>query len=94
MVATSLDATEYTVTDSDGNAVTMDAPVADGCGAADSSCDLVIAVATLAEGDYTFTLKMGATIDDALGNTYTQAADMVVNFTVEAETPPTPIQCL
>jgi hypothetical protein len=95
MDVTTLDATEYTVTDSDGNAVTMDAPTADGCTATDSSCDLLISVATLPTGDYTFTLKMGATIDDQLGNTYTQMADKVIHFTVEdAATPPTPPACL
>jgi hypothetical protein len=47
-------------------------------------------------GDYTFTLKQGATIDDleATPSTYTQAADQVIHITVEAAPPtPTPTQC-
>jgi len=42
-------------------------------------------------GDYTFTLKSGATINDleTTPSTYTQAADQVIHFTVEAA-PPTP----
>jgi hypothetical protein len=47
--------------------------------------------AAVTPGDYTFTLKAGATIDDmeATPSTYTQAADQVIHFTVEAA-PPTP----
>lgn len=43
-------------------------------------------------GTYTFTLKMGATIDDleATPSTYTQAADEVIHFTVEAAPPASP----
>lgn len=90
----SLDDTDFTVTDKDGNAVTMDGVLADGCDALSTHCYLAPAKLDLPEGDYTFTLKMGATINDVFGNTYTQAADKVVHFTVEAETPSTPIQCL
>lgn len=39
-------------------------------------------------GDYTFTLKAGATITDVAGGTYTQAADKVIHFTV-VDPPPT-----
>lgn len=42
-------------------------------------------------GDYTFTLKQGATIDDleATPSTYTQAADKTISFTVAAAPTPT-----
>jgi hypothetical protein len=47
---------------------------------------------TVAPGDYTFTLKMGATIDDleATPSTYTQAADQVIHLTVDPAPTPTP----
>ncbi len=44
-------------------------------------------LASLPAGSYVFTFKAGATVTDFLGNTYTQAADRVIPFTV-AETPP------
>ena len=47
----------------------------------------------LAPGDYTFTLKMGATLDDLVAptaDTYTQAADKVIHFTVTAPAPAGP----
>ena len=69
-------------------------PVVSGCGITSTSCSIVIPTAEpLAPGDYTFTLKAGATIEDVLGNVYTQAADRVVNFTV-VDAPSTPVQCL
>jgi len=42
-------------------------------------------------GDYTFTLKANATINDfaTTPSTYTQAADQVIHFTVEAAPAPT-----
>jgi len=42
-------------------------------------------------GDYTFTLKANATINDfaTTPSTYTQAADQVIHFTVEAAPTPT-----
>jgi len=45
-------------------------------------------------GDYTFTLKAGATIDDKLSpaHTYTQATDLVIKFTIKD--PATRPQCL
>jgi hypothetical protein len=50
--------------------------------------------AAIPAGDYTFTLKQGATIDAAAGGTYTQAADVVIHFTVADPSPtPTPTQC-
>jgi hypothetical protein len=47
---------------------------------------------TLPPGDYTFTLKMGATINDAetTPSTYTQAADKVIHFTVSPPAPAAP----
>ena len=48
--------------------------------------------AAVAPGDYTFTLKMGATINDseATPSTYMQAADKVIHFTVAPPSPPAP----
>lgn len=46
----------------------------------------------LPEGDYIFTLKAGATVNDFIGNTYTQAADKVIHFTVHEPVPA--VQCL
>lgn len=48
--------------------------------------------APVAAGDYTFTLKMGATINDleTTPSTYTQAADKVIHFTVKPTAPPAP----
>lgn len=69
-------------------------PVASGCGPASTSCSIVIPTAApLAPGDYSFTLKAGATIEDVLGNVYTQATDRVVNFTV-VDAPSSAVQCL
>ena len=88
-----LDATEYSITDSTGTAVAgFLADVYTGCGPAETSCTLII-YKSVPPGKYKFTLKAGATIDDVLGNTYTQAADKVINFTVKDRVVPT-IQCL
>jgi hypothetical protein len=87
--------TEYTVTDSNGTAVTgftIDTSSNTGCAEAGTSCAIRIRKA-LAPGNYTFTLKAGATLTDQTGDTYTQAADKVIHFTVY-DNPPTPIQCL
>jgi len=89
--------TEYTVTDKDGNAVTgftVGAGSATGsCTGAGTSCQIRIRK-NLAAGDYTFTLKGGATISDQLGNVYTQAADKVIHFTVEDPAPSSAPACL
>ncbi|MDQ3364574.1 MAG: Ig-like domain-containing protein [Myxococcota bacterium] len=45
-------------------------------------------LASLPAGDYVFTFKAGATVTDFLGNTYTQAADRVIPFTVAEASPP------
>jgi len=61
---------------------------------AKSSSIILESDAAIPAGDYTFTLKMGATIDQASGGTYTQAADKVIHFTVVDPTPaPTPSPC-
>jgi hypothetical protein len=52
--------------------------------------------AAVPPGDYTFTLKDGATVDDfeTTPATYTQSGDIVIHFTVAAApTPPTPTPC-
>jgi hypothetical protein len=41
-------------------------------------------------GDYVFTLKQGATLTDAVGGTYTQAADLAIHFTVKDPPPAGP----
>jgi hypothetical protein len=59
-----------------------------------SSSITLESTAAIPAGDYTFTLKQGATIDDVAGGTYTQAADVVIHFTVADPGPtPTPTQC-
>jgi hypothetical protein len=59
-----------------------------------SSSITLESTAAIPAGDYTFTLKQGATIDTASGATYTQAADVVIHFTVADPGPtPTPTQC-
>lgn len=87
-------ATEITVTGP--STVTFAAPAVVGCGVTSTSCRIrLTSTAALMAGDYTLTLKAGATISDVLGNVYTQAADRVVNFTVEtAEPAAPPITCL
>jgi hypothetical protein len=70
-------------------------PIASGCGVASTSCSILIPTDTpLAPGSYSFTLKAGATVEDVLGNVYTQAADRVINFTVVDAEPDAPVQCL
>jgi hypothetical protein len=49
--------------------------------------------AAIPAGDYTFTLKQGATLTDAVGGTYTQAADVVIHFTVSDPSPAPTTQC-
>ncbi|NVB81898.1 MAG: hypothetical protein HOV81_26185 [Kofleriaceae bacterium] len=98
MVASSFDAnTDYTVVDSSGAAQTMTVAVSTtgsaNCSASSLSCTITIR-ANLAPGAYTFTLKQGAQLLDALGNTYTQAADKVIHFTVEDAEPSPAVQCL
>jgi len=84
MLATSLDASEVSlVKAADGSAVAI-TPTISASGAA-----VRVDYAALPAGSYKFTLKAGATLTDKImpPNTYTQAADRVINFTV-ADTPP------
>lgn len=92
--ATLTEGADYTVTPTQAPG-TLSAFVVAGCSMSSTSCQIQVA-GHLAPGDYTFTLKAGATIDDALTppSTYTQAADKVVHFTVKNPTPVTPITCL
>ena len=93
----SLASNEWEVVDANGAAVAFDAPVADGCGPTDTTCALIFSsTAALTPGNYTFTLKKDATIEDVLASptTYTQPADRVIGFTVANPTPSTPVQCL
>ena len=46
--------------------------------------------ADLPPADYKFTLKQGATVSDRLGNVFTQAADLIITFTVLAPEPTVP----
>jgi hypothetical protein len=103
MAEASIAASEWEVTNANGDVVPFSPTVSrSGCNPNGSSttCALVFeSIAQLPLGDYTFTLKAGATIDDVLTppTTYTQTADRVIDFTVvPANTPPTPtpIQCL
>ena len=83
---------DYTITP----AVTPNATIpssSTSCSASGTVCTLVIQ-ANYPPGDYTFTLKAGAKLLDALGNEYTQAADRVIKFTVEDATPAPVIPCL
>jgi hypothetical protein len=96
----SLDPTEWEVVDASGAVVPFNAAVtASGCAAdgSSTSCSLrFTSTAQLPPGDYKFTLKKDATIEDVLASPtiYTQASDRVVNFTVVRPTPVTPTQCL
>ena len=84
--------TEFTVTDGDGNEVTgftIDTTSGSGCAVNGTSCAFRIRK-NLAAGDYTFTLKAGATVTDENDNVYTQEADKVIHFTVEDPEPPAP----
>jgi hypothetical protein len=85
----SLTAAEYSVSP----AITFAAPAnpATGLGTPATANNVIELVSTgaVAPGDYTFTLKMGATVNDLITgtpDTYTQAADKVIHFTV----PPAP----
>ncbi len=96
MAPASLDpATEITI-EGPSTGVTFAAPTAVGCAPASTSCRIrLTTTAPLMAGDYTLTLKAGATVDDVLGNTYTQAADRVINFTVATAGPAAaPVVCL
>lgn len=78
MVATSVDPAKVTLIRADGTAV--GAPIITASGAA-----LRFDYTALPAGSYTFTLQQGATITDKIAptpNTYTQAADRVIHFTV------------
>lgn len=67
--------------------------VYDGCDATATSCVLELTTTqALTPGAYQFTLNAGATLTDVLGNTYTQATDRVINFTVANAAPA--VQCL
>ncbi|MFN0245446.1 MAG: Ig-like domain-containing protein [Kofleriaceae bacterium] len=95
MDPTTLDpATEITVTGP--STVTFAAPTISGCAPTSTSCSLrMTTTAPIMAGEYTLTLKAGATVTDVLGNVYTQAADRIVNFTVATADPATPpIVCL
>lgn len=98
MDATTLLPTEYTLTGPMGD-VAVSFTSESGCAATSTSCSIRVTPGTsvtpvsLPPGDYTFTLKAGATINDKLGNVYTQAADRVVEFTIENATA-TPVVCL
>ena len=61
------------------------------CGPDSLSCQFRFR-SDFAPGDYIFTLKAGATVNDFLGNTYTQATDRVIHFTVKAPVPA--VKCL
>ncbi|MBA3396702.1 MAG: Ig-like domain-containing protein [Deltaproteobacteria bacterium] len=85
MDTTTLGTDEFTFTTAAGAPVAGAAVVPN----AAPSTGVAVRVVGLAAGSYVFTLKAGATINDLLGNTYTQAADRVIPFTV-AETPTPP----
>ncbi len=94
MDATSLLPTEYTLTST--QVIPALAVTPTGCGAGSTSCSFKVG-GLLLPGDYTFTLKAGATINDKLAtpSTYTQAADKVIHFTVKnAATAPPSVTCL
>lgn len=87
--------TDFTVTDSNGAQVTgfSVAPHPNAPCTVDASGCTVRIRKNLPDGNYTFTLKAGATMADQNGDTYTQAADKVVHFKV-VTAPATPIECL
>jgi hypothetical protein len=98
MVPTSLDANDFTITPAvagltfgKGTSSTSSTSTRD-CTDVHNACRLRIS-GVFPAGAYTFTLKTGATFTDVFGNTYTQAADKVVHFTV-VDAPPPVIKCL
>lgn len=92
-VADITEGTDFTVTDSNNAAVTGFTVATTTCAEDSTSCSVTIKK-NLPDGTYTFTLKAGATFGDEAGDTYTQAEDKVVHFTVVTSDPATPIQCL
>jgi len=89
MKGSTLTADEFTFTTADGT------PVAGVTVGATTGTAVRVDAAALAAGNYKFTLKAGATIEDNLGNVYTQAADRVINFSVEVDdSVPPPHLCL
>jgi len=87
--------TEWTVTGPGGTAVTgwtIDTSSGSHCTTSGTTCAIRIRK-NVPAGDYKFTLKAGATVQDVFGVTYTQATDKVVNFTVKDPAPPAP-DCL
>ena len=64
-----------------------------GCTATGTSCSLRVQ-GVFVPGEYTLTLKAGATINDVLGNTYTQAEPRTIKFTVEDAQPGSITPCL
>lgn len=89
--ADSLEMSEFTLTRADGTATGV-TPAISAVGAA-----LRVSFPALPAGSYRFTLNADATLTDQLGNTYTQAADRVINFSVAdamPTTPAPPFKCL
>jgi len=94
MDVATLAAEDFTLTNAAGTAVPVTFS-SSGCSASTqaTSCALRIdTAAALAPGDYTFTLKAGAAISDRMAtpHVFTQAADRVVEFTVEEADPAEP----
>jgi hypothetical protein len=89
MDVATLDATEFSVVNADtmqpvAGVVKGNGASSANCGVNSQTCSFRIR-ANFAPGDYIFTLKAGATVTDKIGtNTYTQAADKVIHFTVKA----------
>ena len=91
-----MDPTTWTADDVEltGAATTLAFGASSGCSSpAGTSCALIVQ-GVFTPGEYTLKLKAGATINDRLGNTYTQAADRVINFTVADAQPGSITPCL
>lgn len=98
LASTLTETTDFTITPAPvAGAISVSVGAApNGCGQSSTGCQLRVR-GDFAPGDYTFTLKAGAVINDALTvpTTFTQPADKVIHFTVKnAPAAPPPITCL
>ncbi|HSK01965.1 MAG TPA: hypothetical protein VK932_12015, partial [Kofleriaceae bacterium] len=93
MVGSTLEASEISLTKSDGTPTGVSFPADTGTG---TTSVTTFNVGALPAGSYKFTLKQGATINDRLStpNTYTQGSNREFSFNVVVDPPSPPFSCL
>lgn len=90
MASASLDPSEFTFTKADGTPLAVAAVVAASAGA-----NITINAPMLPAGSYKFVLKKDAVLMDTVGNSYTQAANREISFTITDVGPDGPdFKCL